>query len=87
MLRQLRGRPKERSYVRLRDLHARIESGEVTESSELSSILDSLDLVELTMVIKELEVEPTVPIKTIGDLLWLLKAIDFQHQRKKKTGR
>jgi hypothetical protein len=88
MLRKLRGCLAEPSYARLRDsLHARIASGEVTESTELSSVLDSLDWVMLTMEIEETGIEPTVPIKTVGDLLWLLKAIDFQRQPKKKIRR
>jgi hypothetical protein len=51
---------------------------------ELSSVLDSLDLLQLTLEIEEIGFEPNVPIKTVGDLLWLLKAIEFQLQRKKR---
>jgi hypothetical protein len=84
MLRNLRECLTEPYYLGLRDsLHARIESGELTESMELSSVLDSLDLVQLTLEIEEMGLEPSVPIKTVGDLIWLLKAIEFQLQRKK----
>jgi acyl carrier protein len=66
------------------DLHetvlARIESGELTEDMELSSVLDSLDTVHLTMEIEELGIEPTVRIKTVGDLLWLLNAIELRRK-------
>jgi len=72
-------------YLDLRDsLHARIESGELTENMELSSVLDSLDIVQLTLEIEEMGLEPNVRINTVGDLLWLLKAIEFQLQRKKR---
>jgi hypothetical protein len=62
------------------------ESGELTLDMELSSVLHSLDIVQLTMETEEMGIEPTVPIKTVGDLLWLLKAIDFKLQRKKYHG-
>jgi hypothetical protein len=63
---------------------ARIESGKLTEEMELSSVLDSLEKVELTMEIEEFGIEPTVPIKSVRDLLWLLKAIDIQRAREAK---
>ena len=47
---------------------------------ELSSVLDSLDTVHLTMEIEELGIEPTVRIKTVGDLLWLLNAIELRRK-------
>jgi hypothetical protein len=53
---------------------------------ELSSALDSLGIVQLTLEMEEMGFEPSVPIKTVGDLLWLLKAIEFQLQRKKRPG-
>jgi acyl carrier protein len=49
---------------------------------ELSSVLDSLDTVQLTMEIEELGIEPTVPIKTVGDLLWLLNAIELRRKHR-----
>lgn len=85
MLRNLRERLTEPYYLGLRDsLRARIESGELTENMELSSVLDSLDRVQLTLEIEEMGFESSVPIKTVGDLLWLLKAIEFQLQRKER---
>ena len=67
-------------YVGLRDsVLAQIKSGNLTEDMEASSVLDSLDIVQLTMEIEELGIEPpTVPIRSVGDLLWLFKAIDFK---------
>ena len=59
---------------------ARIQSGELTEEMELSSVLDSLDTVQLTMEIEEFGIEPTVPLKTVGDLLWLLNAIELRRK-------
>src|SRR5580693_7923416 len=74
---------KEFFYVDLREtVLARIESGELTEETELSSVLDSLDTVQLTMEIEELGIEPTVPIKTVGDLLWLLNAIELRRKHR-----
>ena len=51
---------------------------------ELTSVLDSLDTVELMAEIEELGVEATVPIKSVGDLLWLFKAIELKHERQHK---
>jgi acyl carrier protein len=82
MLREIRSRIEEPFYVGLREsVLAQIKSGELTEEMELSSILDSLDTVQLTMEIEELGVEPTVPLRSIGDLLWLFKAIDLKRER------
>ena len=59
---------KEPFYVSLRDaVLARIKSGELTEDTDLSEALDSLDRVELEMEIEELGVGPTVSIKSVGD--------------------
>jgi hypothetical protein len=72
-------------YIGLRDtLLARIRSGKLTEDTELSSALNSLDTVQLTMESEELGIQPTVPIKSVGDLLWLLKAIDFKREHNDK---
>lgn len=54
----------------------------LTEDSDLSKVLDSLDLVELTMEVEESGVEPAVEIKTVRDFLWLCRAMDFQRQRR-----
>lgn len=61
---------------------AQISAGRLTEDSELSKFLDSLELVELTMEVEESGVVPAVKIKTVRDFLWLCKAMDFQRQRK-----
>ena len=79
MLREILSRIKEPFDVGLRDtVLAQIKSGRLTEDMELSSVLDSLDLVQLTMEIEELGLKPTVPIKSVGDLLWLFKAVDLK---------
>jgi acyl carrier protein len=67
-------------YIGLRDtVLAQIKSGKLTEDMELSSVLDSLDTVQLMLEIEELGIEPpTVPIRSVGDLLWLFKAIDLK---------
>jgi len=81
--RDLFGRLVEPQYCDMRRLVlARIASGQLTEDSDLSKVLDSLELVELTMEAEESGVEPAVQIKTVRDFLWLCKAMDFQRQRK-----
>jgi hypothetical protein len=60
----------------------RIASGQLTEDTALSKVLDSLELIELTSEVEESGVEPAVEIKTVQDFLWLCKAMDFQSQRK-----
>jgi hypothetical protein len=59
-----------------------ISAGRLTEDSELSKVLDSLELVELTMEVEESGVEPAVEIKTVRDFLWLCRAMDLQRHRK-----
>jgi hypothetical protein len=77
------GRLVEPEYCDMRRrVLARIASGQLTEDSGLSKVLDSLELIELTMEVEESGVEPAVEIKTVRDFLWLCKAMDFQHQRK-----
>ena len=72
-------RLKARPGAGMRDeLQALLDSGKLSMDLPVSSVLDSLDQVELIMAIEELPVKPTVPILTVGDLLWLLKAIEFQ---------
>jgi hypothetical protein len=65
-----------------RNVLAQISAGRLTEDSEVSKALDSLELVELTMAVEESGVEPAIEIKTVKDFLWLCKAMDFQRQRK-----
>ena len=63
--RDLFGRLVEPQYCDMRRLVlARIASGQLTEDSDLSKVLDSLELVELTMEAEESGVEPAVQIKT-----------------------
>ncbi|HTC92138.1 MAG TPA: hypothetical protein VK699_01650 [Terriglobales bacterium] len=92
LLHKLRERLTESFEAELRrKIETRIQSGELTYDSPVSLAwdcpnLDSLDLVDLQMQIEELEdigLGPTVPTHTVGDLLWLLKALEFQKQQKK----
>jgi hypothetical protein len=64
-----------------RSILAQIALGRLTEDSDLSEALDSLERVELTMQVEESGVEPAGEIKTIRDFLWLCRAMDFRHQR------
>jgi hypothetical protein len=64
-------------------LQARIAKGEVSEDTDISSVFESLDLVEIEMEAEELGMDTLVPIRTVGDLLWLLKAIELRINRKK----
>ena len=83
MLREIQSRIKEPHDVGLRDaVLARIKSGKLTEDMPVSAVLDSLDTVELTMELEELGIETTVPINSVGDLLWLFKALDLRQRRK-----
>ena len=67
-----------------RNVLAQLESGRLNEDSNLSKVLDSLELVELTMEVEESGVEPAVEIKTLRDFLWLCRAMDFQRQRRSR---
>jgi hypothetical protein len=74
-------------YLEMREhILAQISAGKLTEESELSRILDSLELVELTMEVEESGVEPAVEIRTVRDFLWLCRAMDFHRQRKSDQG-
>jgi acyl carrier protein len=71
-------------YEGLRDrILPRVDRGELPLDTPLSSIADSLDLVELMLGLEEMKIEVDVPIKTVGDFLWLVKKIEF---RKARTG-
>jgi hypothetical protein len=86
MLREIQSRLKDPHYVGLRDaVLARIKSGKLTEDMSVSEVLDSLDTVELTMELEELGIETTVPIKSVGDLLWLFKALDLRRHKETKA--
>lgn len=79
-----RGQPHYREMRR--NVLAQISAGRLTEDSGLSKVLDSVDLVELTMEVEESGVEPALEIKTVRDFLWLCRAMDFQRQRKSDQG-
>src|SRR5580704_17168994 len=75
-------------YIGLRGtVLARINSVKLTEDTDLSEALDSLDRVQLEMELQEFGIETTVPIKSVGDLLWLFKAVDLRRgaRRQKST--
>ena len=85
MLRKIQSRMNEPFYIELREtVVARIKSGNLAEDTDLSEALDSLDRVQLQMEVEELGVEPTVSIRSVGDLLWLFTAIDLKHAHKMK---
>jgi hypothetical protein len=67
-----------------RNVFAQIAKGRLTEDSDLSNLLESLELVELTMEAEEAGVEPAIEIKKVRDFLWLCKAMDFQRQRRQR---
>ena len=67
-----------------RNVFAQIAKGRLTEDSDLSNVLESLELVELTMEAEEAGVEPAIEIKTVRDFLWLCTAMDFQRQRRQR---
>jgi acyl carrier protein len=88
MLREIQFRIKEPFYLSVRDtLVAQIKLGKLTEDMEWSSAIDSLDTVQLMTEFEELGIEPNVPIKTVRDLLWLIKAVDSKHKRTANTPR
>jgi acyl carrier protein len=71
-------------YEGLRDrILPKVERGELSLDTPLSSIADSLDLIELDLELEEMGFEISVPIKSIGDFLWLVKKIEY---RKFRTG-
>jgi hypothetical protein len=85
MLHEIQSRIKEPQYVGLRDaVLDRIKSGKLTEDTPVSAVLDSLDTVELIMELEELGIETTVPVNSVGDLLWLFRALDLRRRRKQK---
>ena len=82
---------KEPTFADYRDaIRVQIESGEITTDSPASAIrIDSLDCVKLVMMLEvaslEANINPTVEVRTVGDLLWLLKAVEFQQARQKQS--
>ena len=89
LLHKIRERLTKPYHVELQEkILARIKSGEWTAETPLSAVLDawfrdSLDLVEFQMIVEEESSD--VPINTVGDLLWLLKAIEFRRQRRRNS--
>jgi hypothetical protein len=87
VLRKLRERLTKPYHIELEEnIVARIQSGAWTEETPLSAVVDalftdSLDFVDFQMTIEE--ESNGVSINTVGDLLWLLKAIEFRRQRRK----
>jgi hypothetical protein len=69
-------------YEGLRDrILPKVERGELSLETPLSKYADSLDLVELDLEIGEMGFDINVPIKTIGDFLWLVKKIEYRKFR------
>lgn len=67
-------------------VQARLQSGEVTEDTPLSSLwrlihFDSLDQVELFMEVEEMEISTGRKLETVGDLIQLLKTINFRRDK------
>jgi hypothetical protein len=76
------GRLIEPEYSEMRrTVLSRIASGGLTEDSDLSEALDSLERIELTLEAEESGVEPAVDIRTVRDFLWLCRAIDLHRYR------
>ena len=76
-------RVTEPEYCEMRkNILAQIEKGRLSEDSDLSKVLDFLELAELTIEGEESGVEPAIEIRTVRDFLWLCRAIDFQRQRR-----
>ena len=87
LLRKIREHVTKPYHIELEEkILARIKSGEWSESTPISAVVDvlftdSLDFVDFQMTIEEESND--APIDTVGDLLWLLKAIEFRRQRRK----
>jgi hypothetical protein len=87
LLRKIREQLTKPYHIELEEkILARIKSGEWSEETPMSAVVDalftdSLDFVDFQMTIEEESND--APINTVGDLLWLLKAIEFRRQRRK----
>lgn len=85
-LKEFRARLAEPGYAGLdRRLRKQLSSGKITDGTELSSVLDSLDWVDLEMQMEEMGLNPTVPVTTVRELVWLVKAIKFRDQKKRRS--
>jgi len=72
----------ESQYQEMRkNVLAQVSAGSPTKDSDVK-VLDSLELVELTLKVEESSLEPAVEIWTVRDFLWLCRAMDFQRERK-----
>jgi acyl carrier protein len=89
----MRGRNTKSEDAILRErIQAEIDSGELKESDDSSIAFkvlhfDSLDIVELMMILEEaagrgVEAEPQ---RDVGDLLRLLKTLEFREQRRNRN--
>jgi acyl carrier protein len=73
-------------YEGLRDrIFPKVERVELSLDTPLSSIADSLDLIELDLELEEMGFEISVPIKSIGDFLWLVKKIEYRKFRTRSS--
>ena len=85
MLEKVRDRLARPHYLSVRERElARIAAWKLTVGSDLSAVVDSLDLLELQMEMEDVGMEPTVAIKTVGDLLWLLRAIELRFKKEQR---
>jgi hypothetical protein len=66
-----------------RNILAQLVSGRLTEDSDLSQVLDSLELVELTMEVEESGVEPAIEIKTVRDFSMAMPGNRFSAPEKR----
>ncbi len=48
----------------------------------LTSVVDSLEMVELAMELEELGSEAGAPIVTVADYLWLVERIELQKSKR-----
>jgi hypothetical protein len=87
LLRKIREQLTKPYHIELEEkILARIKSSEWSEETPMSAVVDalfadSLDVVDFQMTIEEESND--APINTVGDLLRLLKAIEFHRQRRK----
>ena len=73
-------------YEGLRDrILPKVDLGELPLDTPLTKYADSLDLVELQLELEEMGLDIDVPIKTVGDFLWLVKKIEFHKYRRGLT--
>ena len=77
-------------FAELREkLQAAIAAGTISESDDagaaIKQMVDSLDVVELSMGCEELGLQdPLSGASTVRELLWLLKTLEIEDQRQSK---